>query len=53
MSTKAIARITGLAVSLVNSAARDLGIARYDSRCRCWRVADSAAGAFIEHLSTL
>ena len=38
MNTKYIARITGLPVAHINSAARDLDIATYDAACRCWRV---------------
>ena len=50
MNTKYIARITGLPVAHINSAARDLGIATYDKACRCWRVEGSHAAAFIAHL---
>ena len=50
MNTKYIARITGLPVAHINSAARDLDIATYDKTCRCWRVEDQHAAAFIAHL---
>ena len=50
MNTKCIARITGLPVAHINSAARDLGVATYDKACRCWRVEDRHAAAFIVHL---
>ena len=50
MNTKYIARITGLPVAHINAAARDLDIATYDAACRCWRVADQHAAAFIAHL---
>ena len=50
MNTKYIARITGLPVAHINSAARDLDIATYDAACRCWRVEDQYAVAFIAHL---
>lgn len=51
MNTKTIARQLGLSVSDVNAAARDLRIARYDSTCRCWRVEDRKAAAFVAMLS--
>ena len=50
MNTKNIARITGLPVAHINAAARDLDIATYDAACRCWRVEDQHAAAFIAHL---
>ena len=50
MNTKHIARITGLPVAHINAAARDLDIATYDAACRCWRVEDQHAAAFIAHL---
>ena len=50
MNTKYIARSTGLPVAHINAAARDLDIATYDAACRCWRVADQHAAAFIAHL---
>ena len=50
MNTKYIARITGLPVAHINAAARDLDIATYDAACRCWRVEDQNAVAFIAHL---
>ena len=50
MNTKYIARITGLPVAHINAAARDLDIATYDAACRCWRVEDRYAAAFIAHL---
>ena len=43
-------RITGLPVAHINAAARDLDIATYDAACRCWRVEDQYAVAFIAHL---
>lgn len=46
MNTKSIARLTGLSVSAVNAAARDLGIATYDRGTHCWRVTDRFAPAF-------
>lgn len=50
MNTKTIARQTGLPVAAVNAAALDLDIATYDRNCRCWRVTDAHAAAFIAHL---
>ncbi|AVJ51019.1 hypothetical protein FDJ44_gp28 [Microbacterium phage Pikmin] len=51
MNTKAIARKTGIAISIINETARDLGIASYDYTNHCWRVQDSKAEAFIQHIT--
>lgn len=51
MNTKAIARITGKTVAEVNAIARDLQImARYDAKCRCWRVQNKFARSFVNML---
>ena len=51
MNTKTIARKTGLNVSYINAAARDLGIAYYDRANHCWRVLDREAAAFVAHIT--
>jgi len=50
MNTKLIARLTGLSVSAVNEAARELRIAFYDYGTRCWRVENRYAAAFLQNL---
>ena len=49
-STKRIARQLSLDVSVVNEAARDLGIASYRADLRSWRIPSSLEAQFVEHL---
>lgn len=49
-ATKTIARRLGLDVSVVNDAARDLGIARYEKARKSWTIPSSLEARFIEHL---
>ena len=51
MNTKTIARLLTLPIAVVNDAARDLRIAKYDSNCRCWRVENRKAADFVLMLS--
>lgn len=49
-ATKTIARRTGLAVTVVNDIARDLGIASYEKARKSWTIPSSLEAQFIEHL---
>lgn len=51
ISTKSIARETGRTVSEINEIARDLGITRYSSELRSWRIEAADARLLTEHLA--
>lgn len=49
-STKTIAHRTGIAVAVINEAARDLGIASYEKARKSWTIPSKLEAQFIEHL---
>lgn len=52
-TTKAIARLAKLPVTVVNEIARDLKITGYEKHRRSWTIADTHVPAFMAHLSNI